>query len=185
MADLSPYIAPAVMPLLVIALQSYLTKSRKDAARREGPAGDLILEYGKLMKSLPIFMALVSAVVFPVALHQSPINKENWWGYLFLFAVMVVPTVLVTLMFFGTHFLLTGDGIRKQTPWSDRFIRWNDVKEIHFNGQSFLIASPSGKMVVHLYLTGIRDFAEAVSKNVPEGRLTKAKNEISSILQGR
>ncbi|HEV1994542.1 MAG TPA: PH domain-containing protein [Candidatus Acidoferrum sp.] len=180
----SQWIGVGIAPIAVMVVLSFLLKNRRERARREGGSGVLVLEYGRAVKSVPILVAVAWTILIPIVLHDDPIRRENLPAFLLLVVLITVPLVVVTIEAFGVAHRIREDGIEKRSPWSShRMIKWEDIREISFSGamQWFVVSNPHGKLRLHLYLNGLKDFADAVRAKVPKETWAKAEAHLKNL----
>jgi len=168
---------------LTMIIEALILSKRKKSARKSESTGELLLDYNRGLKGFAVFGT--GFFIFILA-----INAMANWPSLTATVVMVVATI-VALGLPALFLLIESScveygvsryGIRKKSPWSrDFFCPWSSIESIVFSvsSQWFVIKSREGKIRLHMYLSGLGDFARAVMENVPPERWVGAESQIN------
>jgi len=174
----------ATMALTSI-IEALILSRRKKSARRSESTGELLLDYNTALKSLGVFG--VGLYFFFLALTLI----ADWPSPTGTVVMAVAMTITIGLPTFAlliesscVEYGISRNGVRKKSPWSrDFFCPWSEMESIIFSASSqwFVIRSKEGKIRLHMYLSGLEDFAKAVMENVPTDRWTKAASQMNML----
>jgi hypothetical protein len=170
---------------LTSLIEALIMSRRKKSARRSESTGELLLDYSKALKGFAVFGVGVYFFFFAMSMMAD-------WPTLTAYVVMAVAmTLTIGLAAFAlliesscVEYGISRKGIRKKSPWSrDFFCPWSEIESIAFSASSqwFVIKSKEGKMRLHMYLSGLEDFAKTVMENVPPEKWAGAASQIDML----
>jgi len=155
------YIAPVIVVVTVqLALGWLLKNVKKNAKVIEGISW---LEYGIRLKILTSFF--VSIVMGLIVLYFIVDEKYDVILGVLLFSALVLP---IAIEVFFVRIGFDNEKIYCYSGWrQNRVVEWNEVESAKFSEISqwwVLKTKKSGKVRVSIYLSGLEDFLEELSK---------------------
>jgi len=155
----------------------YLMSTSKGRARR-GTAGEIVMEYGKAWKAVPIVAGVVWTILLVLLTLDSPPKTGDLPAIAGILAIIVVTLLPTTMELYGVSHRITSNGIQKHTPWSrDLTLRWNEVRSVSYNiGMNwYVVEGAAGSVRISRYIDGLNDFAEAIRTNLPAMKWSQAE----------
>ena len=123
----------AGVPLLVVAVLTFLERARRRHGRPT-TSGEVVLEYGWLLKALPAIMVVLWAIVLTSIAVAEPPQASDAPAILGLVALVTAMLVPRTIEVRGVGHRISSQGIARVSPWSARLtIPWKDVRSVTSN----------------------------------------------------
>lgn len=174
-------IVAAWVPLVVMAVLSYLMRSKDTDARHEAD-GTVVLEYGRPWRLLGIYVGAVWTAIFTYMFITVPPKPDDVPFVLLLIGIATGTLVPYVIMVYGEWYRLTESGLSKRSAWTrrERSAAWSDVQSVSYNGAMgwFVFKTPAGTIRVSRFVKGITDLRDALEKRVPAACWTSAKREL-------
>jgi hypothetical protein len=170
----------AVVPLAVISVLVYLIRARRERGR-PNMSGDVVLEYGRVMKAFPAVMVLLWAILLGSIAFVEPPQASDAGPILGIVALVTALLLPLTIEVRGVGHRLSSQGIERVSPWSSpATIPWRDVRSVTYDPLSywFVVDSPRGKVRLSRLLDGLADFQHALEANVPRERWAPAFGQV-------
>ncbi len=185
MDAVSTGVSIAATTALTMIIEALILSRRKRSAQRSESTGELLLDYNKGLRGFAVFGVGFYFFFFAISLMAD-------WPSLTAAVVMAVAiSIAIGLPSFAllveatcVEYGISRYGIRKKSPWSrDFFCPWLSIESIVFSASSqwFVIKSKEGKIRLHMYLSGLEDFARAVMENVPPEKWAGAASQMSML----
>jgi hypothetical protein len=166
----------AILPVLVIAVLSAIVRARRQKGRPTG-SGEVILEYGWLLKALPAISVVLWAVLLVGLAITEPPQASDAPIFLGIVAGVVVLLVPLAMEIHGVAHRLSTQGIERVSPWSPPLtVLWTDVRSVKYEPSArwYVVESPRGKIRLPLLLDGLDAFRSALEAKVPRDRWARA-----------
>lgn len=158
---MTSYTTPALVVIIVPIILKWILQSAKANARIEGDIK--WLEYGPTMKWLSL--ALLAIIIGIAVLGFRMESKDRTAAFLAsaFFGVLTLPLLIE---FFFVRIGFNDEKIFCFSGWRRRrVIPWSEIESAHFSGPLMwwvITTQTSGKIRVHLYLSGVPDFIEEI-----------------------
>jgi hypothetical protein len=163
MANLSNYIAPALIAFVVPIALGLLLKSVNAHARSEGSTK--WLEYGPVMKGMSLsFLAPVIAITMAGFFVEPKDRNPVFLGAAF-FGALTLPLLIECFLVrigFDDQQVFCLSGWRRR-----RVIPWDEIESASYSGPMmwWVISTRNhGKIRAHLYLSGVSDFLDELRR---------------------
>ncbi len=118
--------------------------------------GPKIHHYRTRMTRIFLLFGLTMSVAFPFQIHQQMISgrlgngqpagtADNLTG-MFFFALIAVATLLGLAAFLFSSVRCEDDGLRHKSLWRERFLRWDEIEKLVFNGYYSVVSGQKSKI---------------------------------------
>lgn len=156
----------------VLRLMVLLAERSSGAVTKKGH----LMRYHSFSIGVGVFFSLGALVVFALLLvlvegNREPTALQN--GAV-AFAIVICPATWFTVRACRTAVLVFPNGLLRLVPGGRRKVLWAEVDRVYFDAFAgrYRIATRKGfSLVVSLFMTGQREFAVEVLRNVPASKL--------------
>jgi hypothetical protein len=166
----------AVLPILIVAVLTAIIRARQHKGRPTA-TGEVVLEYGRLLKALPaIFVVLWAVLLVGIAITEPP-KADDAPIFLGIVAGVVALLVPLAMETRGVAHRVSSQGIERVSPWTPPLtILWRDVRSVKYDSAAcwYVVDSPRGKIHLSFLLDGLDAFRSALEANVPRDRWARA-----------
>ena len=171
--DLIPGIIEGILFSIIMAIIfRVLLRRVKESAIKEEDSNRYIIEYGGAMRKFCFGCAIALGVFFTgvaIFYYQSSLTQTQIFLMVGLYLILIVPMFIEA---YGTRFIVTKEGIFKQSPWSrDFFARWDEMREIKYSKQSggYVIKTVKGNLKFEPFLSGLSRLILDANKRIYQG----------------
>jgi hypothetical protein len=143
----------------------------RQSAIKEEDSGRYVIEYGGAIRKFALGCAIgLGALFVGIAIfYQSSLALTLIFSMIGLYLILILPLFIEA---YGTRFIVTKEGISKQSPWSKNFFaRWDEMREIKYNRQSggYVIKTMTGKLRLDPFLSGLPRLLLDANKRIYQG----------------
>jgi hypothetical protein len=130
----------------------------------------VVMQYGRWLGLMSLIFALAPpTLLVPLAWNVPWKNGQAlaMVGVSFLALSLLAGLLLIEVV--RVHIVLTTDGITRHSPWTGSVsVKWSEVKRVRFSplNRWFVIVSDSATIRVSLFLTGQKEFTQALLDNI-------------------